>query len=657
MSKPTSHQPSRAAGDAERGAVDSRDGAAEGRSEKAAGATRAPSEGSDEEMIGVVIDGRYRVLSFIGRGGMGSVYRAEHVTIKRVVAVKLLHRTLVGVPEIGKRFEREAYAIGRIDHPNCVNVSDFGQLEDGSLYLVMEYLEGRSRGDLLVTESRVPPRRALHIIRHVIRGLGHAHEAGIVHRDVKPENVLLIESEDDTEFAKILDFGIAKLLGQAAADDDSDHKLTQAGVAFGTPIYMSPEQAVGSPVDGRADLYAATVLLYEMITGRPPFYSDDKIEVLAMHTSKQPAPLARVAADVALPPGLDEIIARGLAKRPRDRYQNAAQMVEAIDQVLRETDAVGQPPPRAPSLPGDSGQHVRVPRKGQGTVPVVYGGTGPTSTLPPEMTAGNPVQTTGKSWIIAAVVGAVAVIGVLVALAAGGDAGVAGSDAGVSSSVDERPLAERAAKMLQRGNPQEAIDLLLAHHDDIREDGPALLQLAHAHAAKRENAAALAAYGAALGRAPELVADPALETNLEVMLDEKEPQVVLDAIDLLLLTHLGDDDAIDRLVQWATSHQDRGVRHRALKLADTHNVGDRVDRVASFSRDLADGATCEERREAVSKLRALGDRRAVEALTKASFVKGSDRKNINECLRVDAEEAVKYLQNLEVRDAGPPDAG
>jgi eukaryotic-like serine/threonine-protein kinase len=654
MSKPTSHESSRASGAAGDGAVNSREAGSDARSEDVSRAD-AGTAGDGDPMIGVVIDGRYRVLSFIGRGGMGSVYRAEHVTIKRIVAVKLLHPTLAQIEELGKRFEREAFAIGRIDHPNCVNVTDFGRLGDGSLYLVMEFLEGTSLGDLLATEGRVPPQQALRIIGHVVRGLGHAHEAGIVHRDVKPENVLVLKTEDDPEFAKILDFGIAKLVGQAAEDDESNSKLTQAGVAFGTPIYMSPEQAVGSPVDGRADLYAATVLLYEMISGRPPFYSDDKLEVLSMHTSKPPAPLSRVAGDVALPPGLDDLIARGLAKRPADRFKDAGQMLAAIDRVLQDGAAIGHAPPRAPSLPGDSGQFMRVPRKGQGTVPVVYG-TGPNATLPPEMTGASPVQGGGKGWLIAAVVGAIAVIGVVVAVASGSDAGAAGASADATASVDERPLAERAAKMLARGNPQEAIELLERRHDDIREDGPALLQLGHAHAAKRENAAALSAYAAALGRAPELVADPALETNLEVMLDEEQPSVVLDAIDLLLVTHLADEAAIDKLVEWATSHAEPSVRHRALELANTHNVGDRVDRVASFSLDLANGDSCEERREAVAKLRALGDRRAIEPLTRASFVKGSNKKNINACLRDDAEEAVRYLQNLQARDAGPPDA-
>ncbi|MCA9676123.1 MAG: serine/threonine protein kinase, partial [Myxococcales bacterium] len=292
---------------------------------------------ADEARVGEVIDGRYRLDALLGRGGMGVVYKAEHVGIRRTCALKLLHSSLAGVPELRGRFEREARAIGVISHPNCVDVTDFGELPDGSLYLVMEYLEGRSLGDVLDAERALPPRRALRILRHVLLGLGHAHDVGIVHRDVKPENVFLVRQGGDAEFAKILDFGIAKLL---AMHVDDGVKLTQAGVAFGTPVYMSPEQALGNPVDPRADLYAASVLAYEMLCGRPPFYSDDKLEVLSMHTAR-PVPSMddmrrRVLGDTVhpLPVGVERLILRGLAKRPEERWQTARAYCDAIDELL-----------------------------------------------------------------------------------------------------------------------------------------------------------------------------------------------------------------------------------------------------------------------------------------------------------------------------------
>ncbi len=321
--------------------------------------------GTPTEKVGLLIDGRYRVQSLIGRGGMGSVYKAEHVGIGRVVAVKLLHPTLAQQADVAKRFEREAAAVGRIEHPNCVDVSDFGRLEDGSLFLVMEYLEGQALGDVLAEETRLPVDRALRITRHVVAGLGHAHRAGIVHRDVKPENVLLCPQQGDGDFAKILDFGIAKLLGTV---EDEGVKLTQAGVAFGTPVYMSPEQAIGNPVDGRADLYSAAVVLFEMISGRPPFYSEDRLEVLSMHTSRPPPALADVAPELHVAPEVEALLARGLTKRPGERFADAAEMIAAIDAVLA---GLPVPSPRPPRLAHG------LPRRHQ-TAPVVYGaGSGP----------------------------------------------------------------------------------------------------------------------------------------------------------------------------------------------------------------------------------------------------------------------------------------
>ena len=189
------------------------------------------SRDGDDERVGTVIDGRYRIDALVGRGGMGVVYKAEHVAIRRTVALKLVHGSLAGVPELRSRFEREARAIGTIEHPNCVNVSDFGALDDGSLFLVMEFLDGRSLGEVLEREHHLRPRRALRILRNVLTGLAHAHQMGVVHRDIKPDNIFLTGSGSD-EGAKILDFGIAKVVDGA----EDDVKLTQAGVAFGTPV-------------------------------------------------------------------------------------------------------------------------------------------------------------------------------------------------------------------------------------------------------------------------------------------------------------------------------------------------------------------------------------------------------------------------------------
>ncbi len=288
--------------------------------------------------IDEVIDKRYRITGVLGWGGIGSVYRAEHTTIRRPVALKLLHSNVGQSHELGKRFEREAFAAGRLDHPNCVTVLDFGVLEDGRRFLVMELLEGLSLEELLVGEGRLPSSRALHIARHVLSGLAHSHEAGVVHRDVKPANVMLTERDGDADFATLLDFGIAKLLDDAATEE-AGPQLTQVGIAFGTPLYLSPEQAFGRVVDHRADLYSLSVLLFEMVAGRPPFDSDGNLEVLTMHTSHAVPPIRAVAPEVDVPAAVEALIRRGMAKNPDERFADAGDFIAAIDECLASAPA------------------------------------------------------------------------------------------------------------------------------------------------------------------------------------------------------------------------------------------------------------------------------------------------------------------------------
>src|SRR5689334_16019334 len=290
-----------------------------------------PEELDGTELLGQVVDNRYRLESVLGRGGMGLVFKAAHLGLRRQVAVKILHPSLAASPEVRSRFEREALAVGKVDHPNCVATYDVGRLSDGSLYLAMELLEGKSLADVLEQEAQLATGRALHILAHVLRGLGGIHAAGLIHRDIKPENIFLIRQGDDLDFAKILDFGIAKPISGELSDDNV--RLTQAGMAFGTPIYMAPEQALGNPMDGRADLYAASVMAYEMLCGQPPFYSEDKLEVMSMHTAKPVPPMRQrlIRGGRPVPSSLERLILRGLTKKPGDRYGSAEIFLAAVE--------------------------------------------------------------------------------------------------------------------------------------------------------------------------------------------------------------------------------------------------------------------------------------------------------------------------------------
>jgi tetratricopeptide (TPR) repeat protein len=517
-------------------------------------------------------------------------------------------------------------------------VLDFGKLDDGSLYLVMEYLDGRPLADAIEAEGRIAARRALHIARHVLRGLGHAHQAGIVHRDVKPENVILVEHDGVPDFAKILDFGIARVLNDATGGgQDGEERLTQAGIAFGTPAYMSPEQAVGDPVDPRADLYSVTVMLYEMIVGRPLFHAQDKIELLGMHAMRPPPGLSESRPDVLIPPELDELVATGLAKRPADRFASADDYIEAIELCLKER------------MDGDAGYG-----QAADTVPVVLPASlpEPSERLPAARRASGPVPVRGGVALPSRGRSRrrLMLIGLLVALVAAGGGtmiylrqGQVDLLAGLKSET-----AVQAEKTLDQGDPAETIELLNADPARLAGDAQAQLQLGHAHAARSEYQPALAAYTAALALDSTLIADEGLRANLRLMSDDDGP-VLLEAAHLLAV-HGDDAGARTRIAQLA-SDQDRALRTKAFALAEELGAGEQIDRAGAFIWDLSQEPTCKGRREAVTRLRALGDRRAIApleaALDRPAKKRKGKRRRINEnaCLVSQAKDAIRYLSS------------
>lgn len=303
-------------------------------------AARKP--GSGDPWIGQVLDQRYRIIELLGRGGMGTVYKAEHIGISKPVAVKLFSPRTSNITSGQKRFSREAFASARVEHPNCVVVSDFGTLEDGSLYIAMELLRGIPLNELIKAEGPLEVARALRIVKHILAGLEAAHESGIVHRDLKPHNVILIEWLGDKDFAKILDFGLAKLMG-SALEDEGGGKLTAVDTTFGTPKYMAPEQATGKEIDHRADLYSVSVILYELIAGRPPFVHDNPVKLVMMHATEPIPPLAKWIPDNRVPRAVEELILTGLSKKPKDRMGTATEYLAAIDHLLELTEDRNRP--------------------------------------------------------------------------------------------------------------------------------------------------------------------------------------------------------------------------------------------------------------------------------------------------------------------------
>jgi serine/threonine protein kinase len=301
-----------------------------------------------EALVGQTVDGKYRLDKLLGAGGMGAVYKARDLTQERDVAIKILHPDIGGDPSISKRFDREAQSASRLDHPNCVRVSEFGTTSAGIKYLVMELLEGE---ELYARLGKPwPPDAVLYVLEQVLAGLEHAHSCGIVHRDLKPENVFVTHDAEGNEVAKIVDFGIAKLLDA----DGATEVLTRAGMVFGTPRYMSPEQAAGGKVDERSDLYAVGVLAHEMLSGKPPFESEDLAAILRMQIMAPPPPLP-----ASVPPLVVAFVASLLEKSRHERPASAAVARETVHELRKQLQrsTVAQTAQPNLSLYGATGAH------------------------------------------------------------------------------------------------------------------------------------------------------------------------------------------------------------------------------------------------------------------------------------------------------------
>jgi serine/threonine protein kinase len=310
-------------------------------------------------LVGIVLDGRYRLDALLGEGGMGAVYRAHHLAMDRKVAIKLLKPHLTSDEIMLQRFAREARATMRVDSPHAVKILDFGVTPQRDYYMVLEYLDGRSVQRELDVDGAFAPKRVLHIARQALHALGAAHKSGIIHRDIKPENILLLRVGDDPDYTKLLDFGVAKLMEGAARSDRSQLALTKAGMVFGTPEYMSPEQACGHELDGRSDLYSLAATMFAMLTGCAMFQAKTALEWLTKHATEMPPHLHEARPDLAEYPELDRVVRKCLTKRREDRPQNS----EAMDALIAEIEAtLGRAPARpAPARGSPSASTARAP--------------------------------------------------------------------------------------------------------------------------------------------------------------------------------------------------------------------------------------------------------------------------------------------------------
>src|SRR5882757_4668425 len=275
-----------------------------------------------------MIDDRYEIQQRVGEGGMGVVYKARQMSIDRVIALKMLNAQMQGDQTWVQRFYNEAKACSRLQHPNTIRMFDFGQSSEGRLFMTMEFLDGVSLREALA-KGPLAPQRVVKVLIQCCASLAEAHSIGIIHRDIKPDNVFLLNMAGSPDFVKLLDFSVAKLL-------EGDRMKTQAGVVFGTPQYMSPEQGRGLPLDARSDLYALGVLAFEMLTGAVPFNDDNPMTVIQMHLHGGVPALPQT-----VPPSVQTIVRRAMEKDPSRRYQSAGEMMQHCQQVFAEVTQGG----------------------------------------------------------------------------------------------------------------------------------------------------------------------------------------------------------------------------------------------------------------------------------------------------------------------------
>jgi serine/threonine-protein kinase len=563
-------------------------------------------------LVGTVLDGRYELVGHLASGGMGAVFQARHVHLRKDVAVKVLRPELSASGDLVERFRREAEITSALDHENLVHVTDFGRSESGLLFLVMDLLVGESLFDRLRRERVLRPSQAVAVLGQVCAGLEAAHAHGVVHRDLKPENVFLARGAGGREVVKLLDFGIAKF---ARSTDGG----TQDGMVVGTPEYLSPEQAMGLAVDARADLYTVGLLAFRMLTGRQPFRADDARGLLLQQASMPVPRLEDASPELAAWPRLSAAVARACEKDPAARPATAGELGTLLAEAL--DPAFVAPPGVTPSLSSLSRPALTAAPR----VTEAFGSVGS-----PRQASPAPAPGPRPRLRLALVLCAAAV-----ALAA---AGVGGS-----RHLRERPVATTRA-LLAAGRLAEARDAAEAGLRERPHDPVLLLLRARAlRGLGGDPAAALDAYAEAQAAAPlgpEALREVAQDLGRERGLADRAARVLRD----------GGDGAVPAVV--AAARAGPAVqRLRALVVLRDLGAEDSVERVAIYAALLSD-ADCDVRRAAARRLGELGDADAVPALKTASAVRTERRGLLGivvsrppGCGALEAADALKRIQS------------
>ncbi|MBS2008268.1 MAG: tetratricopeptide repeat protein [Cyanobacteria bacterium SZAS TMP-1] len=295
-----------------------------------------------DTMVGTVLADRYEIMEKLGTGGMGLVYKAKHLLMKRLVAIKLMLPQYASNATALKRFQHEAQAASHLNHPNILTVYDFGVTPQGQPYLVMDLLEGTNLASVLENANHLRPDRAINIFAQTCSALAHAHSKNVIHRDLKPGNIMLVEYEGRSDWVQIVDFGMAKIL---SAVDGEREELTKAGEVFGSPMYMSPEQCMAKELDARSDIYSLGCVMYRTLTGAPAVAGNTAMECFNKHANGEPEPFASVCPELQLSPNLEYIVFKAMAKDPSDRYQSMLELREALLAEVQDPNEITSPMP------------------------------------------------------------------------------------------------------------------------------------------------------------------------------------------------------------------------------------------------------------------------------------------------------------------------
>ena len=601
-----------------------------------------PNESAGDVLVGQVLAGRYRVDRLLGSGGMGAVYRAEHVHMRKAVAIKVLHREMTTYPEIVARFEREAVAAGRIEHPHVAAATDFGKLDDGSFYLILEYVEGRSLGSVIDSDAPLPQGRALTIARQIADALSAAHAAGIVHRDLKPDNVMLIEREGFADWVKVLDFGIAKIHIEES-DPERSQPLTQMGTVFGTPQYMSPEQGQGHTVDARADLYTLGIILYEMLAGKLPFHADDLVVLITRHITEPPPPLPD-----SVHPRIREFVDALLKKLPDERIQTAAEVVARADALLADPQIFppGSLPPAAHSS-GPPATSRALDAIRAATIPSVMRVADLGRSLGQRVLAGvpvlkRPVSVRGRTVPLGLVVLAglilVATGALFTVLVSGDESGAPGAAKVAGSDPEPVPSPEDQAELAAVSLRKRAVTgdkAALAELEAVKKKSAEDLQaLGRGRCVVSEFSACVAAYRSAVLSSPRLKQDETLLADIRRTAVES---LAYEEAMRLAAHHLGElglDILYDVYVSTRGKKELSRINNRAKQFLDDSSVKEHASQALSVVFELERafrGRNCGLARKAVLRAIEHGDERALPALRQFNDSRGCGLLRLADC--------------------------